>query len=84
MALGVAAISVATPMISPAIFDRWFSLPYLVLLAPLPLVTLLLFFIVGHSLRRLPTRLAQGNGYGDWVPFAGTVGIVMLAFYGLA
>jgi cytochrome d ubiquinol oxidase subunit II len=83
-AVGVAAISAATPLISPAIFDRWFSLPYLVLLAPVPLATLLLFFIVDRSLRRLPTRLAQGNDYGDWVPFAGTVGIVMLAFYGLA
>ncbi len=83
-AVGVAAISAATPLISPAIFERWFTLPYVVLLAPLPLVTLLLFFIVERSLRRLPTRLAQGNAYGDWVPFAGAVGIVMLAFYGLA
>ncbi len=83
-AVGVAAISAATPLISPAIFDRWFSLPYVVLLAPVPLVTMMLFFIVERSLRRLPTRLAQGNAYGDWVPFAGAVGIVMLAFYGLA
>jgi cytochrome d ubiquinol oxidase subunit II len=83
-AAGVVAISAATPIVSPAIFERWFTLPYVVLLAPLPLVTLLLFFIVERSLRRLPTRLAQGNAYGDWVPFAGAVGIVMLAFYGLA
>ena len=83
-AVGVVAISAATPLVSPAIFDRWFTLPYVVLLAPLPLATLLLFFIVERSLRRLPTRLAQGNAYGDWVPFAGAVGIVMLAFYGLA
>ena len=83
-ALGVVAISAATPLISPAIFDRWFTLPYVMLLAPLPMATLLLFFIVERSLQRLPTRLAQGNGYGDWVPFAGAVGIVMLAFYGLA
>lgn len=41
-------------------------------------------FIVERSLRELPTRLALGNAYGDWVPFAGAVGIVMLAFYGLA
>jgi len=83
-AAGVLAISLATPLVSPAIFERWFALPYVVLLAPLPLTTLLLFFIVERSLRRLPTRLALGNGYGDWVPFAGAVGIVMLAFYGLA
>jgi cytochrome d ubiquinol oxidase subunit II len=83
-AVGVAAISAATPLVSPAIFERWFTLPYVVLLAPLPLATLLLFFIVERSLRRLPTRLELGNAYGDWVPFAGAVGIVMLAFYGLA
>ena len=83
-ALGVVAISAATPLVSSAIFDRWFTLPYVVLLAPVPMATLLLFFIVERSLRRLPTRLALGNGYGDWVPFAGAVGIVMLAFYGLA
>jgi len=83
-AAGVAAISAATPLVSEAIFARWFTLPNMVLLAPLPLATLLLFFIVERSLRRLPTRLAQGNAYGDWVPFAGAVGIVMLAFYGLA
>jgi cytochrome bd ubiquinol oxidase subunit II len=83
-AAGVVAISAATPLVSPAIFERWFTLPYMVLLAPLPLATVLLFFIVERSLRRLPMRLAQGNPYGDWVPFAGAVGIVMLAFYGLA
>jgi len=83
-AAGVVAISAATPLVSPTVFERWFTLPYVVLLAPLPLATLLLLFIVERSLRRLPTRLAQGNAYGDWVPFAGAVGIVMLAFYGLA
>jgi cytochrome d ubiquinol oxidase subunit II len=83
-ALGILAISAATPLISPAIFERWFSLPYVLLLMPVPLATLLIFFGVDRSLRRLPTRLALGNGYGDWVPFAGTVAILLLAFYGLA
>jgi DNA-directed RNA polymerase specialized sigma24 family protein len=83
-AAGVVAISAATPLFSPAIFERWFTLPYVVLLASLALAALLLFFIVGRSLRRLPTLPAQGNAYGHWVPFAGAVGIVMVAFYGLA
>ena len=83
-ALGVLAISLATPWISERIFAKWFTLPYVVLLAPLPMATALLFFITHRSLARLPTRLAQGNAYGDWVPFASTVGIFILAFYGLA
>jgi cytochrome bd ubiquinol oxidase subunit II len=83
-ALGVLAISLATPWISEEIFAKWFKLPFVVLLAPVPLATGLLFFITDRSLRRLPTRLAQDNHYGDWVPFACTVGILLLAFYGLA
>ncbi|NJS35581.1 MAG: cytochrome d ubiquinol oxidase subunit II [Brachymonas sp.] len=83
-ALGVLAISVATPWISERIFAKWFTLPYIVLLAPLPLVTVLLYFIIHRSIVRLPVRLAQGNSYGDGIPFACAVGIFILAFYGLA
>ena len=36
-------VSVATPLASPRIFDRWFALPELLVLAPLPLVTGALF-----------------------------------------
>ena len=83
-ALGIVAISLATPLLSSRIFDKWFALPYVVMLAPVPLVTAALFFIVERSLRRLPTRLAEGNEYGAWVPFGATIGIFLLAFYGLA
>ena len=83
-ALGVAAISVATPFVSEAIFSKWFAYPNIVLLLPIPVATSALFWIIHRSLQRLPTRLAQGNEYGAWVPFGGTVGIFFLAFYGLA
>jgi cytochrome d ubiquinol oxidase subunit II len=83
-AVGIVAISLATPLASENIFNKWFALPYVVLLAPIPLATALLFFIIARSLARLPKRLAEGNPYGDWVPFGCTVGIFLLAFYGLA
>lgn len=83
-ALGVVAVSVATPLLSPRIFEKWFSWERLPLLAIIPIITAALFFIVWRSLRRLPVRLAGGNEYGIWVPFVGTVGIFVLAFYGLA
>ncbi|WP_397607336.1 cytochrome d ubiquinol oxidase subunit II [Silanimonas sp.] len=83
-ALGIAAVSLATPMLSERIFDKWFALPWIVLLMPVPVATAVLFFVVDRSLRRLPTRLAEGNEYGAWVPFGGAIGIFMLAFYGLA
>ena len=83
-ALGIAAVSLATPLLSERIFDKWFALPYLVLLMPVPVMTVVLFFVVDRSLRRLPKRLADGNEYGAWVPFAGAIGIYLLSFYGLA
>jgi cytochrome bd ubiquinol oxidase subunit II len=83
-ALGVAAISVATPWVSGRIFDKWFSFPNVVMLFPIPLMTLVLFGIMARSLKRLPVRIQQDNHYGAAVPFACTVGVFLLSFYGLA
>ena len=83
-AAGVFAISIATPWVSPRIFDKWFSFPNVLMLFPIPAMTVALFFVIARSLARLPTRLAQGNQYGAAVPFAGTVGVFLLSFYGLA
>ena len=83
-AAGVLAISVATPWVSPRIFDKWFSFPNVLMLLPIPVMTLALFVIIRRSLSRLPTRFASGNQYGAGVPFACTVGVFLLSFYGLA
>ncbi len=81
---GVAAISLATPLVSSSIFAKWFAFPNIVLLMPIPIATAVLFAVIWRSLQRLPVRLAQGNEYGAWVPFGATVGVFLLAFYGLA
>jgi len=83
-AAGVLAISIATPWISPEIFDKWFKFPNVLMLLPIPAVTLGLFGVMVRSIRRLPVRLEKGNQYGAEVPFACTVGIFLLSFYGLA
>lgn len=83
-AAGVLAISVATPLVSPRIFEKWFSFPNVVTLLPIPTMTVVLFMVMARSLRRLPVRLQSNNQYGAAVPFACTVGIFVLAFYGLA
>ncbi len=81
---GIIAISVVTPLVSPRIFAKWFSLPNIFLLAPIPIATAALFFMIFRSLKRLPSRFKEGNEYGAWVPFACTVAVFILAFYGLA
>jgi cytochrome d ubiquinol oxidase subunit II len=83
-AAGVLFISVATPWVSPRIFDKWFSFPNIVLLFPIPVMTVVLFAVIRRSLDRLPHRLEQGNQYGAGVPFFCTIGIFLLSFYGLA
>jgi cytochrome d ubiquinol oxidase subunit II len=83
-AAGVLAIFLATPWVSQRIFEKWFSFPNVIMLLPIPLMTVVLFGIMARSLQRLPTRLAQDNQYGAAVPFACTVGVFLLAFYGLA
>ncbi|MGH8808874.1 MAG: cytochrome d ubiquinol oxidase subunit II [Noviherbaspirillum sp.] len=83
-ALGVAAVSVATPLVSQQIFDKWFAFPNILLLAPIPAVTTALFVLTHYTLRRLPSLLDGGDEAFCWVPFAATVGIFLLAFNGLA
>jgi cytochrome d ubiquinol oxidase subunit II len=81
---GFIAVSVASPLVSTRVFEKWFSLPYIVLLAPIPLATLGLLLVAARALGRLPVRLEAGNDYGAWVPFGCMVGVVVLGFYGLA
>src|SRR3981189_2825251 len=79
-AAGIAAISVATPLVSSFVFRKWFSFPNIVLLAPVPLMTAVLFAMVGVTLRHQP----RTDERWCWVPFAGAAGIFVLAFFGLA
>jgi cytochrome d ubiquinol oxidase subunit II len=78
--LGVGAISLATPLVSPRIWERWFSIPEFFLLAPLPLMSAAVIIAIWVVLRRLPTA----NDSFAWIPFAGASTLFVLAFTGLA
>lgn len=78
--LGMAAISVATPLASPRLFEKWLSWPEAALLAPAPLLT-------GLAFGALVTLLARAPYPGDrwaWAPFALASGVFVLGFLGLA
>ena len=83
-AIGVGAVSLATPLLSERIFDKWFTVQNLIGVWPIPLITVVLFVLLWRALRRLPIRLDQNNEYGIWMPFYSAVGLFMLAFHGLA
>ena len=80
LVLGLAAISVASPFVSPRIFEKWFSFPEALALAPLPLASLALVGVLWISLRKLPTA----DDSFAWVPFVTTSALFVLAFLGLA
>jgi cytochrome d ubiquinol oxidase subunit II len=79
-AIGFLGISLATPFVSPRIFEKWFAFPEIILLAPLPLGAAILFGIVWYAIGHLP----RTDDRFSWVPFAGSAGIFALAFAGLA
>ena len=80
MGAALAGISLATPLVSPTVFDRWFSMPQFIGLLPIPVSCAAAFFACFHVISK-PKVVAAGYG---WVVFASTVMIFMLAFLGLA
>lgn len=78
--IGIGLVSLATPMVSARIFEKWFSMPNILFLAPIPLITGGLVLLLDKSLRNQP----QPSDRGCWVPFVTTIGIFVLCFIGLA
>ena len=78
--VGMAVVSLATPLVSPRIFERWFSMPEILLLAPLPLTAGAIIAALWLSLARLPAEADRWC----WLPFALGCALFTLAFTGLA
>lgn len=78
--IGLALISIATPLVSERIFAKWFTFPEVLLLLPLPLMSALLVGLLWFALRQLPTR----NDSWAWFPFAAAIALFTLAFFGMA
>ena len=78
VALGVALVSLATPLVSESVRHKWFDFPRTLALMLLPAATL----GAGWWLWRSVGRAARGAG--DWQPYAAAVASFTLAFSGLA
>jgi cytochrome d ubiquinol oxidase subunit II len=78
--IGMAAISIITPLASDRIFAKWFAIPEIIALAPLPLMSGLFFVFTYWQLKHLPDETDRLS----LLPFIGIVAIMMLGFAGLA
>jgi cytochrome d ubiquinol oxidase subunit II len=79
-ALGMAAVSLATPLASPRIFDKWFVLPEILYLSPLPILSGALFLFLWWQTFRLP----KPGDRQSLMPFLVLALIFTLGFAGLA
>ncbi|WP_435640965.1 cytochrome d ubiquinol oxidase subunit II [Micavibrio aeruginosavorus] len=77
---GITLVSIATPLVSERIFDKWFAFPNVLLLAPIPVMTGLLVIGLETALRRLP----RPDDHWCWLPFVATICLFVLCFHGLA
>jgi cytochrome bd ubiquinol oxidase subunit II len=87
LALGILAISLATPMISQQVFDKWFSLPNFILLLPIPFLTIILLALLIFQLTQAQNQIKLGiklKKSQEVLPFMLSILVLMLAFYGLA
>jgi len=77
---GILIVSLATPLTSTRIFEKWFNLETMIGLAPIPLLTGVFIVFLAIFLRQIPLK----EDHWNWVPFVVTVGIYILCFQGLA
>ena len=73
VALGIALVSIGTPLVSETVRERWFDFPRTLGLMLLPAATVAIGAWVWYAAPRSDTK-----------PFAGAVAIFVLAFIGLA
>lgn len=79
MGAGLLLVSIATPLVSPAIADKWFSLPNAIGLLPIPLTTVVAY---AGLVWIFNSRRILDNGYG-WLAFVALAAICVLASIGL-
>jgi cytochrome d ubiquinol oxidase subunit II len=80
MGVALVGISLASPLVSQTVFDRWFAMPQFIGLLPIPVACAVAFYAIFHVTAR-PNVVAAGYG---WVVFASIVLIFVLSFLGLA
>ncbi len=79
MGLGLLLVSIATPLVSDTIAEKWFSWPNFLILAPIPVLSLAAFAAI-VALLNSDNSIYRGHG---WKLYASTVAICVLASLGL-
>ncbi len=73
-------ISIITPLTSDRIFDKWFSLPNIFYLTPMPIVACLLSYFLYCLLKKMPLHQDKYS----YLPMLLTISIFIVCFLGIA
>lgn len=79
-ALGIGLVSIVTPLVNEEIFAKWFEMPNIFLLMPIPVISAVVILLMEFELRKMPYE----NDKYCWRPFIGAVVTFLLCFVGLA
>ncbi len=77
--LGMGLISLATPVVSPTVRDKWFAMPELIALLPIPVMT-----VVALLAARAMLNSHRVLGKLCWLPFVLVITTFVLGAFGLA
>jgi cytochrome bd ubiquinol oxidase subunit II len=77
--LGMGLISLATPVVSETVREKWFAMPAFIALLPIPLMTLAALIAARAALN---SKIVLGKLC--WLPFAAVVAVFLLGAIGLA
>jgi len=73
--LAIAAVSLWTPLANAGVAHRWFSMPDMLLLSPIPVITAVLAYAAWRAL---------GGWGGDAAPFLTAMGLFLMSYLGIA
>ncbi|MFM9853054.1 MAG: cytochrome d ubiquinol oxidase subunit II [Sphingomonadaceae bacterium] len=79
-AAGMAVVSLVTPLLSARIFERWFHLPEIIALLPIPLMSAAM--VIGLAV--FLSRPLRAKDELSWVPLATAGTLFALGFIGIA
>ena len=79
LVVGMGLVSLATPVVSATVRERWFSMPEFIALLPIPLATLAALVVA-----RAVLNSRQALGRLCWLPFVAVVSVFLFGAIGLA
>lgn len=82
MVAGLALVSIATPLVSATVRDRWFSFPNVLALLPVPLISIVALLALRALLNS--HRVSGPRDKLSWLPLVLAISVMLMGGFGMA